>query len=136
MIEMIGYLLDTDTCVNILRGNEEVIRRRRGVYAEVVTTEITASELYFGAARSAAPAKNKRQVDAFLETIRVVPIGRQGAQFFGVFKAKLKAEGVLIPDADLWIGSIARALRLKVVTGNTKHLARIPGVEIEDWIRG
>jgi len=39
------FLLDTDTCVEILRGNERVIARRRCVYAPVVTTEITASEL-------------------------------------------------------------------------------------------
>ncbi len=133
---MRGYLLDTDTCVNILRGNEEVIKRRRGVYLEVVTSEITASELYFGAARSADPMKNKRRVDEFLQSLRVIPIGRQGAQFFGVVKAMLKADGTLIPDADLWIGSISRAQKLTVVTGNKKHLGRIPGVLIEDWIRG
>ena len=132
---MKGYLLDTDTCIEILRGNEQVIRRRRGCYLEVVTSEITASELYFGAANSKAPAHNKQQVDAFLRTIKVVTIGKHGAQFFGAFKAQFKREGQLIPDADLWIGSISRALRLTLVTGNSKHLRRIPKVEIEDWIR-
>ncbi len=133
---MNGFLLDTDTCIEILRGNDQVIRRRRGVYLEVVTSEITASELYFGAATSKDPLKNKRVVDTFLETIRVVPIGWNGARFFGVFKAQLKGVGKLIPDADLWVGSISRALSLTVVTGNTRHLGRIPGVVTEDWIRG
>lgn len=133
---MNGYLLDTDTCVEILRGNPRVIERRRGVYLDVVTTEITASELYYGAARSKDPAANKRVVDEFLTTLRVMPIGRHGAQFFGVFKAGLQATGQLIPDADLWIASISRALRVKVVTGNARHLARVPGVETEDWMRG
>ena len=133
---MNGYLLDTDTCVEILRGNETVIRHRRGVYQEVVTTEITASELYFGAAKSRDPSGNKQLVDEFLKTLRVMPIGRRGAQFFGAFKARLQASGNGIPDADLWIASISRSLRLTVVTGNTRHLARVPGVVIEDWIRG
>lgn len=133
---MNGYLLDTDTCVEILRGNEQVIRRRRGVYQEVVTTEITASELYFGAAKSREPSRNKQVVDDFLKTLKVMPIGRRGAQFFGGFKARLQADGNLIPDADLWIASISRALRLTVVTGNAKHLGRVPGVVVEDWIRG
>ena len=132
---MNGYLLDTDTCVEILRGNEAVIRRRRGVYQEVATTEITASELYYGAAKSRDPSGNKKVVDDFLKTLRVMPIGRHGAQFFGVFKASLEAAGNLIPDADLWIAGISRSLRMTVVTGNTKHLARVPGVVTENWMR-
>ncbi len=130
------YLLDTDTCVAILRGNENVIRRRRSVYAPVVTTEITASELFYGAAKSADPAGNRQLVLQFLRTLDVMPIGLRGAQFFGAFKKQLQAEGRLIPDADLWIGSIARSLEAKLVTGNTKHLGRVPGLVCEDWIRG
>jgi tRNA(fMet)-specific endonuclease VapC len=72
----------------------------------------------------------------FLRTLEVLPISLAGAQFFGGFKAKLQRDGLLIPDADLWIASIARAVRGKVVTGNSQHLGRVPGLECEDWIRG
>lgn len=130
------YLLDTDTCVEILRGNDRVITRRRAVYAPVVTTEITASELFFGAAKSREPATNRQVVLEFLRTLQVLPISLVGAQFFGGFKAQLQASGQLIPDADLWIASISRAVKAKIVTGNTRHLSRVPGVECEDWIRG
>jgi len=131
---MKGYVLDTDTCIHILRGNAQVIRQRRSCYLEVVTTEITASELYYGAAFSSFPSQRKAQVDAFLETIKVVPVGRYGAQFFGGFKAQLRKAGMLIPDADLWIGSIARSLDYAVVTGNDKHMGRIPGLKTVNWI--
>lgn len=130
------HLLDTDTCVEILRGNGEVITRRRGVHGPVVTTEITASELFYGAAKSKDPAGNRLVVLEFLRTLEVLPISLVGAQFFGGFKAQLQAAGQLIPDADLWIASIARAVRGKIVTGNSRHLSRVPGVEYEDWIRG
>jgi tRNA(fMet)-specific endonuclease VapC len=66
----------------------------------------------------------------------VIPIVLSGAQFFGAFKASLQAEGKLIADADLWIGSIARSLRATVVTGNAKHLGRIPGLICENWMNG
>ena len=129
-------LLDTDTCVEILRGNVRVISRRRGVYAPVVTTEITASELFYGAAKSKDPAGNRQVVLEFLRTLQVLPISIAGAQFFGGFKAQLQAAGNGIPDADLWIAAISRAVRAKIVTGNTRHLSRVPGVECVDWIRG
>lgn len=129
------YLLDTDTCVEVLRGNARVIDRRRAVYAPVVTTEITASELFFGAAKSKDPAGNRLVVLDFLRTLRVLPISLTGAQFFGILKAELQTSGNLIPDADLWIAAIARSIRAKVVTGNTRHLSRVRGIECEDWIR-
>ncbi|MES2996178.1 MAG: type II toxin-antitoxin system VapC family toxin [Verrucomicrobiota bacterium] len=128
------FLLDTDTCVMILRGNERVIQMRRECYVPVVTTEITASELFYGAAKSADPAKHRQQVLALLGTLPVLPISPLGAQFFGILKADLQRAGNLIPDADLWIASIARAVRAKIVTGNTKHLSRVAGVECVDWI--
>ena len=133
---MNGYLMDTDTCVELLRGNGQVIERRRGVTGLVVTSEITAGELYFGAARSWDPAGNKGVVDKFLETLHVLPLGMDGARFFGGLKATLRAGGRMISDADLWIASISRALRMTVVTGNGRHLSRVSGVVVEDWIRG
>lgn len=129
------FLLDTDTCVEILRGNDRVISHRRAVYAPVVTTEITASELFYGAAKSKDPAANRQVVLEFLRTLQVLPISLAGAQFFGGFKAQLQAAGNLIPDADLWIASTSRSVRAKIVTGNTRHLSRVPGVECVDWIR-
>jgi predicted nucleic acid-binding protein len=36
----------------------------------------------------------------------------------------------------LFIGAIAVAQRAVVVSGNQRHYSRIPGVSIEDWIRG
>ena len=129
------YLLDTDTCIEILRGNTRVIERRRSIEAPVATTEITASELFFGAARSPDPAGNRLVVLEFLRTLKVLPVSLAGAQFFGVLKTQWQGQGRLIPDADLWIASIARAHRATVVTGNTKHLSRVPGVPCVDWIR-
>lgn len=130
------YLLDTDTCVEILRGNAGVIARRRLVNAAVVTTEITASELFYGAAKSRDPIRNRQVALQFLGTLEVLPISLAGAQFFGALKAQLMAGGQAIPDADLWIASIARTKKATIVTGNTRHLGRVPGVTCENWIRG
>ena len=58
------------------------------------------------------------------------------AQIFGEAKALLEKQGQRLADADLFIGAIAAAKQATVVTGNRKHYARIPGVTIEDWIRG
>ena len=81
------------------------------------------------------PAANRQLVIEFLRTLQVLPISPAGARFFGGFKARLQAAGNLIPDADLWIAAISRTVRAKIVTGNTRHLSRVPGVECVDWVR-
>lgn len=129
-------VLDTDTCIAILRGNEAVIERRAATSDEVVTTWITAAELHYGAAKSVAPAENRALVGRFLGTLRILELDAASAQIFGEIKALLERQGRRLADADLLIGSIVAARQATVVTGNRRHYERIPGVTIEDWIRG
>ena len=128
-------LLDTDTCIAILRGNEAVIERRAATSDEVATTWITAAELYYGAAKSKAPEGNHRLVTSFLATLPALGLDEASAQIFGEAKALLERRGQRLADADLFIGAIAVARRATVVTGNRRHYERIPGVAVEDWIR-
>ncbi len=128
-------ILDTDTCVEILRGNQTVIERRAAIDDVVVTTWITASELFFGAAKSMAPVDNRTLVGSFLDTLDVVGLDRSSARIFGETKAVLQRAGAGLADADLFIGAIAVARSASVITGNTRHFERIPGVVLEDWIR-
>ena len=126
-------VLDADHCIDILRGNRAVIEKRRGVYDEVATTIITACELYYGAAKSLKPIDGKRAVDSFLRSLRVLELCTYSAQFFGILKANLTQSGQPLPDADLLIASIAKANRANIVTGNTRHFERIPGLKLENW---
>ena len=128
-------LLDTDTCVEILRGNEKVIQRRAETADAVATTWVTASELYFGAAKSSAPRRNQSLVTRFLRTLPILALDRSAAQIFGKTKARLQRAGKGIADADLFIGAIAVANNATVVTGNRRHYDRVPELQWEDWIR-
>ena len=118
------------------RGNEAVIERRARTNDEVVTTWINAAELHYGAAKSVAPEKNRALVASLLGTLQVLGLDTASAQIFGEAKALLERQGQRLADADLLIGSIAAARKATVVTGNRRHYGRIPGVTIEDWIRG
>ncbi len=128
-------VLDTDTCIAILRGNEAVIERRAATADDVATTWITAAELYYGAAKSVAPEKNRGVAKAFLATLPVLGLDDASVQIFGEAKALLEKQGQRLADADLLIGAIAVANQAIVVTGNRRHYERIPGVTVEDWIR-
>ncbi len=128
-------LLDTDVCIEILRGNESVIQHREQTLATVATTWITAAELYFGAANSSAPQANRSLVDDFLATLPVLGLDRPATRRFGELKTLLRQRGEGLADADLLIASIALARGAVVITGNRRHYERVPNVELEDWIR-
>ncbi len=102
----------------------------------MVTTWITAAELYYGAAKSKAPEGNRTLVTRFLATLPVLGLDEGAVQLFGEAKALLEQKGQRLADADLFIGAIALGRGATVVTGSRRHYQRIPGVLVEDWIRG
>jgi tRNA(fMet)-specific endonuclease VapC len=53
---------------------------------------------------------------------------------FGRLRALLRRRHQLIPDMDLAIAATALAHGLTLVTHNTRHFARVPGLVLEDWI--
>lgn len=129
-------ILDTDVCIEILRGNEKVIERRREVDDDIATTWITASELAYGAEKSSASDRNLTLVTEFLGTLPILGLDLTSALEFGRSKARLERAGMRLADADLLIAAITLANGASLVTGNRRHYERIENLRIEDWIRG
>jgi tRNA(fMet)-specific endonuclease VapC len=128
-------VLDTDVCIEILRGNPRVLQWRRHTNARVVTTWITACELEYGAERSAQSEQSRALVAEFLETLEIVGLDRAGARQFGQQKAALRRTGATLADADLMIAAITLAHGAELATGNLRHFGRFPDLPLEDWIR-
>jgi tRNA(fMet)-specific endonuclease VapC len=129
-------VLDTDVCVEILRGNQRVIGRRLEVEDEVATTWITACELLYGAAKSRDPARDRMRVAEFCSSLRVLDFVVEVAVWFGDLKHLLERAGSVLHDPDLIIGATVLAYDSVLVTGNTRHYGRIRDLRMEDWIRG
>jgi tRNA(fMet)-specific endonuclease VapC len=128
-------VLDTDVCVELLRGNTKIIERRAGIDQTVATTWMTAAELYYGAERSSAPARNRRLVARFLDTLPVLETTSRTARQFGVIKSVLERLGQRLADADLIIAAVCLAQDGILVTGNLRHFGRVPGLQVETWMR-
>ena len=129
-------VFDADVCIEILRGNEKVIERRREADDDVATTWITASELAYGAEKSNASDQNLTLVTEFLGTLPILGLDLTSALELGRCKARLEHAGMRIADADLLIAAITLANGASLMTGNRKHYERIENLRIQDWIRG
>ena len=130
---MNGYLLDTSTCIFLLRGKRTVEERLNEIDEErCYITDAVVAELLFGAYYSDRTEENLRQVEAFVAEMQVIPFD-QTINVFAQERVKLWKAGKKIEDFDLLIGCAAKAMGLTIVTHNRKHFEHIEGLEIEDW---
>ncbi|KGE84915.1 type II toxin-antitoxin system VapC family toxin [Phaeodactylibacter xiamenensis] len=132
---MAQYLLDTDICVAFLKGKNNLLEKTEKVgFDNCHVSEITIGELTYGAYYSDRIEKHKEEVIKTKKLFQIVPIF-ECLDFFGKEKAKLRREGNLIHDFDLLIGATAVHFDMIMVTNNEKHLSRISGIKIENWIK-
>ena len=81
-------LLDTDVCIEILRGKTSVIEKRNEFDKRVVICFMTVGELYYGAYRSNNSVKNIQLIDEFLLSIDIINPDKDILQKFGEIKTK------------------------------------------------
>lgn len=126
-------MLDTDSVSLAIRGvggvSARIVERRP---SELCISAITLAELRFGAERRKS-AKLDRAIVAFLSDIAVIPFDDASAVTFGRVAARLADRGEPIGDADAMIAAHALALNLTLVTNNSKHFERVPGLKIVNW---
>ncbi len=128
-------LLDTDICIELLRGNQKVLEKRKEENDSIAVSFMTASELYYGAYKSKKPAENSLRVEEFLLTVNIIQSNVRISKLFGQLKTRLQFTGSPIEDADVFIAATCLDGCSKLITGNVKHYNRIDELKIENWIR-
>lgn len=128
------YLLDTNVCIEILRGNEEFAGQlARRDPSTLKLCAVVKAELSYGASLSAHKAANLRTVEAFCAPFVSLPFDDACAQTYGVLRADLRHRGMQAGSNDLMIAATALTHDLTLVTHDTKEFERIPGLRLEDW---
>ena len=126
-------LLDTDTCIGLLKGDDAVVASWRACMEQCALPSMVVGELYYGAFKSSIRDKELERVDRFVDIFPEVKPSKRSMRRFGEIKASLERKGVRLADADIIIGSIAIEEGLALVTGNVRHYNRIEGLAIENW---
>lgn len=132
------YLLDTNICVHFMKNEYSVPEKLAEIgLANCYISEIAILELLYGIANSSTQKKeaNTIRLQHFLRLFegRILPI-RTAFDDFAQQKTALRKAGTPISDFDLLIGCTALARNLTLVTRNTRELARIHGLYVENWI--
>lgn len=127
-------LLDTNVCIEVLRGNEELAGHlARRDPSTLKLCSVVKAELSYGACFSAQKAANLRAVEAFCTPFVSLPFDDACAQAYGVLRAELRQRGTQVGSNDLMIAAIALTHDLTLVTHDTREFGHIAGLRLEDW---
>ena len=128
-------LLDTDICIELLRGNFSVIERRQGYDETIAISFMTVAELFYGAEKSNNKSKNTNLIAEFFLTVEIIHSDFEILIKFGKLKAHLGKAGNILSDADIFIAATAIVKCNMLITGNVNHFKKIEELRIENWIR-
>jgi len=128
------FMLDADTVSYAIRGEGEVSARLlERQPSEVCISSITLAELKFGA-EAKRSQRLHRSIRSFIKDVAVIPFDGAAADRFAPVAAALARRGEPIGTFDTLVAAHALSLGLAVVTNNTKHFSRVPGLTVENWV--
>lgn len=130
---MARYMLDADTVSYALRGQGRVAARLLQHHpSDFCISSITLAELSFGA-EAKRSQKIRHAIRSFTKDVAVLSFDEACAERFGVVASALATRGQPIGVYDTLVAAQALCLGLTVVTNNTRHFSRVPGLAVENW---
>ncbi|HOD80773.1 MAG: tRNA(fMet)-specific endonuclease VapC [Planctomycetes bacterium ADurb.Bin126] len=132
---MIRVLLDSCTCIELLRGRAPRVRRRLEKLApdQAAISCITLAELQYGAAKSSDPARHAELLAKFCAPLSILPFDSVASTTYGRVRRELERQGTPIGPLDTLIAAHALSLNLMLITGNLGEFSRVRGLCVKDW---
>lgn len=133
-----AYLLDTNICIHLIKGDFDLSAKLKEAKVEnCYLSELSIAEMLFGVENSAFSMRdyNRFNVQRLQELFsgRVLPVS-SAIETYAVLKAYLRSVGRLQGEFDMLIGSTAIAHRLVMVTRNMRHFEYMTSLQVENWI--
>jgi len=133
---MLRYLLDTNIVIYVLKQRPiEVLSSFNTNATRMAISSITLAELLHGAEKSSRINENLNTIEDFCSRLDVLPYGIKAARHYGAIRAFLEKRGESIGINDLHIAGHARSEGLVLVTNNVSEFARVPGLDVENWVQ-
>lgn len=133
------YLLDTNILSELIRRKPNVhLLARLGLEPAhtLFTSCICVMELRFGSALRKDFEKFWQKITKeIIYRVSILPIGEKEVLIAGDILAGLRKTGKSIGLEDVLIAASALANQSIVVTANTRHFARITGLQVENWLK-
>jgi tRNA(fMet)-specific endonuclease VapC len=131
------YLLDTNIVSYYLRRASPALEVKLSdalKHHNAAISVITRAELRYGQAGMTAEDRRRGLINSFFLRLPSLEWSVQASDIYGTLKDKLKSQGTPIGELDTLIAAHALAEKLILVTHNTRHFEKVPGLKLEDWM--
>lgn len=127
------YMLDTDICSYVIKGTYPALNAKiKANKNRICMSSITLAELLFGAKKKINPVDDFNRI--FQQLVEVIPWGEEAAKRYAEIRDALECSGTPIGNMDMLIAAVAAAHGLCLVTNNSAHFSRVPGLKSENWM--
>lgn len=128
---MKSYLLETSFIIDYLKNKEYAVELLHSLEGSFTSSVVCLAELYEGVNRS----NNKQQqenilIEFFNNLDKYFPIEEEVAKKFGELRARLKQQGNIIEDMDIFIAATCLVHDLTLLTLNKKHFTHVRELKI------
>lgn len=128
------YLLDTNTCIAVMRNQAQVVARIQCLLPrDCAISTITSFELLTGIEKCAQPVQERAKVEALLTAVSELVYDSAAAHESAKIRAHLESRGMSIGPYDLLLAGQAIAGGRVLVTHNVREFVRVAGLVIDDW---
>lgn len=128
------YALDTNTLIYFFKGIGNVAERLLDIApSKIAIPTVVVYEIETGIAKSNQPEKRRRQFDALLKAVTLLPFDDMAAARAAATRARLEQSGNPIGPLDTLIAGTALAFDSTLVTHNTREFGRVPDLKLTDW---
>jgi tRNA(fMet)-specific endonuclease VapC len=132
----VSYLFDTNVISDLIRNPRGKVGDRIAALEDgaLQTSIIVAAELRYSVAKKGSERLTKL-VEAVLADFEVLPWEAPADIHYAAVRDSLSRSGRPLGDMDMLIAAHALALDVVLVTDNEGEFSRVPGLEIENWLR-
>lgn len=128
------HLLDTNICSAHMRRPGGLAHKFFQHSGRIAISTVVLAELYSGAYKHPSPPRLLSLIADLLHEVIVLDFDSACAHQFGQVQGNLLQQGIVVPETDLMIASVALFHNLKLVTHNTADFQSVPGLQLEDWL--
>lgn len=134
---MASVMLDSDVCINAMRGRSMGIRRHleRTAPGEAAVSAIVVAELWTDVKKSGNPVRAQQALREFLALVTELDWPADAAQIYGEVRDRLEASGLTIGAMEMLIGAHAIYETAALITGNQADFRRVVGLKLQTWER-
>ena len=129
-----NHLLDTNICSAHMRRPGGLAHRFFQYAGGIAISTVVLAELYSGAYKHPNSSRLLALIADLLREVAVLDFDSACAEQFGKVQGGLLQQGIVVPETDLMIATVALVPNLTLVTNNTADFQNIPGLRLEDWL--